>query len=236
MHTSVSDLTIQYIPKFATLWSPRRPVKISFSQQIAMRRFPHIWPIPTYTLKGATGATGATVVFVSGIWTTKTVLMPYYWKTSAKLSKWGVSRSRSYCDTLQHTATHCNTLQHTATHWSQSRTHAATHCNTLQHAATLCNTLQHTGLKIALILQHTATHCNTIQHAATHCVTTWLWLQTTQHTATFCNVLRRAAKHYNRLQHTATCCDTLQHTLWQLDFDCQSRSSRCNTLQPTATR
>jgi len=94
-----------------------------------------------------------------------------------------VFKTRSQCNTLQHTAILCNTLQRTATH-----------CNALQHTATHCNTLQ-----------YTVTNCNTHKHTTRgdqkHCVCHHLYAVPTEY---HCNTLQRTATLCNALQHTAT--------------------------------
>jgi len=90
----------------------------------------------------------------------------------------------------------------------------------LQHTATHRNTPQHTAT-------HTATHCNTLQCTATHC-------NTLQHIATTCNTphnlfRKQALQDEQNVSLAATHCNADRNTLQQ------PATTRCNTLQNTAT-
>jgi len=74
------------------------------------------------------------------------------------------SRSKSRCNSLQHTTAYCNKLQHTATHLWRSRSTSS------------CNSLQLTGIHWKS-LQPTATRCNPLQPTAL------------QLTAVYCSIL-----------------------------------------------
>ena len=159
--------------------------------------------------------------------------------------------------TQQLQKTYCNTLQHTATtHCSTVATNVLNSCNILQHTTPYCSTPQHTtahekptfshghGNSIEpMIPTYAATHCNTQQHTATHCY------NTPQHTRNqwlvCCSVLQCVAVCCSVwqcvLQCVAVCgsvwlvcCGVSSHGHeWQ--FNGVDTNSHCNTLQHTVT-